>query len=70
MSEICEEGKMFPSHKIITLFQKFIPNDAPIFCRPGVVGILIRGQTDYERYTWKGATYALPNTKHSLPNME
>ena len=29
-----------------------------------------RVQTDYERYTWKGATYAIPNTKHSLPNME
>ena len=29
-----------------------------------------RGQTDYERYTWKGATYSLPHTKHSLPNME
>ena len=34
-----------------------------------VVGV-IRGQTDYERYTWKEATYSLPNTKHSLPNME
>ena len=31
---------------------------------------VFRGQTDFERYTWKGATYALPNTKHSLPNME
>ena len=29
-----------------------------------------RGQTDYERYTWKAATYFLPNTKHSLKNME
>ena len=29
-----------------------------------------RGQTDYERYIGKGATYSLPNTKHSLPNME
>ena len=28
-----------------------------------------RGQTDYERYTCKGATYFLPNTKLSLPNM-
>ena len=27
-------------------------------------------QTDYERYTCKEATYTLPNTKHSLPNME
>ena len=26
-------------------------------------------QTDYERYTCKRATYSLPNTKHSLPNM-
>ena len=33
-------------------------------------GLLARGQTDYERYTWKGATYSLPNTKHSLPNMD
>ena len=24
---------------------------------------LNRGQTDYERYTWMGATYSLPNTK-------
>ena len=31
---------------------------------------LTRGQTDYERYTWKGTTYSLPNTNHSLPNME
>ena len=29
-----------------------------------------RGQTDYERYIWKGATYSLPNSKHALPNME
>ena len=29
--------------------------------------ILTGGQTDSERYTWK---VALPNTKHSLPNME
>ena len=28
----------------------------------------IRGQTDSERYTWMGATYSLPNTKHSLQN--
>ena len=25
---------------------------------------------DYKRYIWKGATYSLPYTKHSLPNME
>jgi hypothetical protein len=31
---------------------------------------LYRGQTDYERYIWKGATYSLPNTKHALPTME
>ena len=30
----------------------------------------LRGQTDYERYIWKGATYSLQNTKHALPNME
>ena len=29
-----------------------------------------RGQTDYERYTWKVARHSLPNTKHSLPNIE
>ena len=27
------------------------------------------GQTDYERYTWKGATYSLSHTKDFLPNM-
>ena len=34
------------------------------------VRMVSRDQTDYERYIWKGATYSLPNTKHSLPNME
>ena len=29
-----------------------------------------RGQSDYEKYTCKGATYFLPNTKLSLQNME
>ena len=36
----------------------------------GLTNPLPRGQTDYERYIWKGATYSLPNTKHALPNME